>query len=76
MCEAAGVSVFGVGALRGAPLAERFKQGSWLEAADPAAAARSTGRPSVSEQDFARGVRERAVARGDPCISHDPHVFG
>ena len=72
MCEAAGVSVFGVGALRGAPLAERFKQGSWLEAADPAAAARSTRRPSVSEQDFARGVRERAVARGDPFISSTP----
>jgi hypothetical protein len=72
VCEAAGVSVFGVGALRGAPLAERFKQASWLEAADPAAATRSTGRSSVSEQDFARGVRERAVARGDPFIASAP----
>ena len=67
VCEASAVSVFGVGALRGAPLAERFKQASWLEGDGPAAATRS----NVSEQEFARGVRERAVARRDPFISSE-----
>ena len=72
-CGAAGVSVRGVGALRGAPLGEQ-----WLArvAADPAAATTCTRSVSrVSEQDFARGVRARAVARGDPFISSTPRAI-
>jgi hypothetical protein len=71
VCHACGVSVRGVGALRGAPLVKRPMQGSWVVqvAVDPDEA---RTRSSASEHAFARDVRERAAARGDPLISFAP----
>ena len=70
-CQACGVSVRGVGVLRGAPLVKQPMQGSWVVrvAADSDVATRSS---SIEQQAFARGVRERAAARGDPWISLAP----
>ena len=98
-CAACGVSVRGVGSLRGAPLVKRPLQGSWVvrvvvesedatRAAVPSQVAQHV-RPAQQHQEqqssaedeqqqeqrlaaFARGVRERAVARRDPLISPAP----
>ena len=70
-CRAAGVAVRGVGQLRGAPLVRQPMAGSWVVrvAVDSADASRSS---VMSPEAFARGVRERALARGDPLICEPP----
>lgn len=58
-CGSAGVSVRGVGVLRGAPLVKSPMKGSWVVQVeiDSAGATRTRS-----------GVRDRAVERGDPLI--------
>jgi len=80
-CRDKRVTVRGVGVLRGSPLVQRPMQGSWVvqagvdsEDATRWSASLEEARRSVvggteQEKAFARGVRARAVSRGDPWIS-------
>lgn len=58
-CEFTGVSVRGVGMLRGAPIVKEPMKGSWIVKVEVDAEGATRTRS---------GVRERAVARGDPFI--------
>lgn len=76
-CQTSGVQVRGVGALRGAPIVRQPIAGSWVVrvAVDSADSTRSSVHQQQGqheEQAFARGVRERALARGDPLIAAPP----
>ena len=79
-CGACSVSVRGVGVLRGAPIVKQPMQGSWVVrvAVDSDDATRSSVTRATSSGEyqaaFARGVRERAVARRDPLIAPDARL--